>query len=199
MALTTYNELRDAVADYMARGDLSNQIVDCIDLFGREANRRLRVRDMETTDDLTPVDGDAELPEDYLSWRRVTWLGDSQRELEYAHPSYLASLYPSTVEGTPSHFTIQGGLIKIRPASTTDIRLDYFAKITPLSEGTNWLFEAHPDAYLAGALFEAHMLTKDFQTAALWRQRRDEILTDIETLSLKSIGPAAVRVMGSTP
>ena len=199
MALTTYAELKASIADYLARSDLTTQIVDFIDVFERAANRRLRVRQMETSTTLTPSSGSATLPTDYLAWRRVTWTGDVRRELEYVHPSYLQIAYPDTPSGYPNVFTIEGTTLKIRPTSTTGLEFDYFQKIAALSGTVNWLYSAHPDAYLFGSLCEANMMLKDFQTAALWKARRDEVFEDIETLSNKTIGPASVRIMGVTP
>ena len=199
MALTTNTELKAAIADYLARPDLTTQIVDYIDLFERAANRRLRVRQMETSTTLTPSSGSATLPTDYLMWRRVTWTGDIRRELEYVNPSYLQAAYPDTPSGYPSIFTIEGTTLKVRPTSTTGLEFDYFQKISALASGANWLFTAHPDAYLFGSLAEAYMMLKDFQTAALWKSRRDEVFEEIETLSNKTNGPAAVRIMGVTP
>lgn len=199
MALSTYTELKAAIADYLARDDLTTQIVDFITLFEAVANRRLRVRQMELTATLTPSSGSANLPSDYLTWRRVTWTGSPRCELEYVHPSYLQAAYPDSPTDTPRLFTIEGTVLKIRPISATGLEFDYFQKITALSAGANWLFTAHPDAYLFGALAEAYAMLKDFDTAVVWKTRRDGVFEDIEQLSVKSNGPASVRIMGVTP
>lgn len=199
MALTTYVELKASIADYLARSDLTTQIVDYIDLFERAANRRLRVRQMETTTTLTPSSGSATLPTDYLTWRRVTWTGSVRRELEYVHPSYLQAYYPDTPSGDPSLFTIEGTTLKVRPTSATGLEFDYFQKIPALASGANWLFTAHPDVYLFGSLVEAYTMLKDYEAATVWKVRRDEVFEEIEKLSIKTIGPASIRLMSVTP
>lgn len=199
MALTTYAELQAAIADYLARSDLTTQIVDYITLFEAAANRRLRVRQMETTTSLTPSSGSATLPTDYLTWRRATWQGSTHVELEYVNPSYLEALYPDSPTDTPCVFTIEGTTFKIRPLSTTAIQFDYFQKISALSSSVNWLYAAHPDVYLFGSLAEAYAMLKDFDTASVWKGRRDEVFDEIEKLSVKTVGPAAIRIMGITP
>lgn len=196
MALTTYAELRTAMADWLARDDLTSYIPDFITLFEAQANRRLRVRQMELNDDLTPVSGVAALPSDYLQWRRVTWLGSTRRELEYVHPSYLQAAYPDTTVGYPNVFTIEGSNIILRPVDDTDIQLDYFQKIAALSGTVNWLFTAHPDLYLFGSLAEAQGFNVDFDKMLIWKQRRDEGFDEIERLSAKSRGIGAMRIMG---
>jgi hypothetical protein len=197
MALTTYAELRTAIADWLARSDLTSYIPDFITLFEAHANRRLRVRQMETSTTLTPSSGSATLPSDYLAWRRVTWTGDVRNELEYVHPSYLQAAYPDTPSGTPRIFTIEGSTLKVRPVSTTGLEFDYYEKIDALSGTVNWLYTAHPDAYLFGSLAEAQGFNVDFEKLALWKVRRDEVLDEIERLSNKTTGPAAIRIMGT--
>jgi hypothetical protein len=197
MALTTYAELRTAIADWLARSDLTSYIPDFITLAEAHFNRRLRVRQMETSTNLTPSSGSATLPSDYLAWRRVTWTGDVRNELEYVHPSYLQAAYPDTPSGTPRIFTIEGSTLKVRPVSATVLEFDYFEKIDALSGTVNWLYTAHPDAYLFGALAEAQGFNIDFEKLAIWKARRDEVLDEIERLSNKTTGPAAIRIMGT--
>ena len=59
MAITTYAELQTAIANWLARDDLTTYLPDFITLFEAAANRRLRVRQMETTATLTPSSGSA--------------------------------------------------------------------------------------------------------------------------------------------
>jgi hypothetical protein len=197
MAITTYGELKAVVANWLAREDLGTAIPDFVALFEAAANRRLRVRQMEISATLTPADGAAALPADYLMWRRVTWTGGRRRELDYVHPSYLQAAFDAAA-GTPRVFTIEGATLKIRPIDGGALELDYFQKIPALSDAqpANWLLAAHPDLYLFGALVEAEAFNKDADKAALWKLRRDEILAEIETLGGKSRA-GAIRVMGT--
>jgi hypothetical protein len=197
MAITTYGELKTAVASWLARDDLGAAIPDFVALFEAAANRRLRVRQMEISATLAPADGAAALPTDYLMWRRLTWTGARRRELDYVHPSYLQAAFAAAA-GTPRVFTIEGATLKIRPTDASALELDYFQKIPALSDAqpANWLLAAHPDLYLFGALVEAEAFNKDADKAALWKLRRDEILAEIETLGGKSRA-GAIRVMGT--
>jgi hypothetical protein len=197
MALTTYDELQSAIGTWLARDDLTASIPDFITLFEAVANRRLRTRQMETTATLTPASGDATLPTDYLAWRRLTWTGDTRVELEYVHPSWLQAAYPDTPSGTPKHFTIEGSKLKVRPTSTTDLEFDYFEKIDALADGVNWLFSSHPDIYLFGSLCEAQGFVDDPERLVLWKARRDEGFEELERLSRRTSGPAAIRIIGN--
>jgi hypothetical protein len=197
MAITTFSELTAAVTSWLARDDLTAAIPDFVALFEAAANRRLRVRQMETSAALTPAGGAAALPEDYLMWRRLTWTGSRRRELDYVHPSYLQAAFDAAA-GTPRVFTIEGATLKIRPVDGTALELDYFQRLPALSDAqtSNWLLAAHPDLYLFGALVEAEAFNKDADKAALWKLRRDEIFDEIEKLGGKSCA-GAIRVIGT--
>lgn len=200
MAISTYAELKTAIANWLARDDLTAYLDDFVTLFEAAANRRLgkaRIRQMETSTTLTPSAGSATLPTDYLDWRRVTWAGSPKSELDYVHPSYLQAFNPSDESDTPQIFTIEGSTLKIAKLSTTSLTFDYFQKISALSGTVNWLFTAHPDLYLFGSLCEAEAFNKDAEKATLWKLRRDEAFDEIEKLSRQSRGAGAVRVTGT--
>ena len=199
MPITTFSELKSAVASWLARDDLSANIADFIALFEAAANRRLRVRQMETTASLAPSAGAAMLPADYLAWRRLTWTGDRRRELEYVHPSYLQAAFPDASSGVPRLFTIEGSTLKIRPTDGTALEFGYFQKVPALSDAapSNWLLAAHPDLYLFGALTEAQGFNVDPDKMAMWGSRRNDIFEEIDKLDGKTRGAGAVRVMGT--
>jgi hypothetical protein len=201
MAITTYGELQTAIGNWLDHGLFTARIPEFIALFEAAANRRLRVREQETSTNLTPSAGAAALPADYLAWRRVTWTGSSRVELQYVHPSYLQAAWPSSPADIPRIFTIEGGTLKVRPVDDTALELDYFAKVPALSDSvsTNWLLSAHPDLYLFGSLVEAEMFGVNDERAPLWKARRDEIFDEIEKLSNKTRGAGTVRAMGATP
>jgi hypothetical protein len=204
MSITTYAELQTAVLKWIARTTDADMIAiapDLITLFESAANRRLRVRQQETSASLTPSSGVATLPTDYLTWRRVTWTGSTNRELEYVHPSYLHAAYPTNPADSPNVFTIEGSNLTVRPSSDTALTFDYFAKIPALTTlaTTNWLLTAHPDVYLFGSLAEAHGFVKDPENLGGWLGRRDQIFDEIERLDKKTRGQAGIRVVGATP
>ncbi len=199
MALTTYAELQSAIATWLARDDLASHIPDFIALFEACANRRLRARQMETGVTLTLSSGAAPLPSDYLSWRRVTFAGSPRAELDYVAPSYFQAAYSDQAAGTPRVFTIGGAAVSVRPAADGPLEFNYYQTIAPLGAAPNWLFAAHPDAYLFGALAEAQGFNLDTEKLALWKARRDEVFAEIESLARRSLGGGAIRTVGAMP
>ena len=201
MSLSTYSDLSNAISTWTGRGDFTAAYIsNFVALFEAWANRNLRTRQMETSTTLTPSSGSAALPSDYLQWRRVTWAGDPTSELEYAHPSILQGLYPSSSSFIPHLFTIEGSNIETRSTDATNLTLEYWQKISSLeTSSTNWLMSAHPDLYLYGTLLEAYLFNQDQDNAIVWKQRRDDLAAEIRYLDKSTIGPSAVRVFGQTP
>lgn len=197
MALTTYSDLQTAVANWIARTDLTSYIPDFVVLFEAHVNRTLRVRRMETTTTLTPdSSGEATVPSDFLEFIRLTWQGSQTRELEYVTPSYLQYFNATGSQDTPQVFTIEGSTLKVTPLSTTNVELVYYQQVPALASNANWLFSQHPDVYLFGTLVEANVFIKNPEAASLWQQRRDAVLADIISLDMAAKGPSAIRPMG---
>lgn len=199
MAITTYAELKTAIASWLARDDLTANIPDFITLFEASAARKLRIRPMEVTGLLEPDEGEAELPSDFLSYRRLTRLGDTRAELAYVHPTYLNALYPTAPSGLAAHFTIEGSNVIVRPSDDTDLEIVYLAKNAAVSETLGWLFDNHPDLYLFGSLAEAHGFNVDQNNMALWMGRRDQIFEEISLSDFRERSGMAVRLIGATP
>ena len=199
----TYTSLKDSIADWIARDDLTSVIPDFVVQFEAEANLRLRVRDQETVTTLTTTLGVVALPSDYLAWRRVyNTTNGTRRELEYVHPSYLTALYPTSAAGDPKSFTIDAGNLIILPYNDTAsaITFDYYKVVPPLaSNASNWLLTKWPNVYLNGSLAEAYKYIKNYDSALRHTQLRDDLIDKIIQLDAQSRGPAAIRVMGHTP
>lgn len=198
MALTTYDELKAAVASWLARDDLTIYIPDFITLFEAAACRKLKVRPQETTTTLTPSSGVATLPSDYLGHRRVTWTGEPVHDLPYVTPPVYSS-YISAGEGVPTLFTIEGSNLRVAPSNDTALTFTYYQKTAAVSGTLNWLYTNHPDAYLFGSLCEANAFNKDVDPAGLWKARRDEVFNEIAMLDFNERSGMTMRLMGVTP
>ena len=151
--------------------------------------------------------GQVALPSDYLVYRRLTWTGTPQQELEYMQPSMLRIRHPLTNSDNlplagpwPSGFTVEGGNLIVRPIMNTAVEFDYYQKIPALASAatsgssTNWLMTTWPDAYLAGSLAEAYVFQKDYDQAAIWKQRRDDFFERITKLDQKTRGSAGAAI-----
>lgn len=201
MALDTYSALQSSIADWIARPDLTSVIPDFITLFETRVNRVLQVRQSITSTTLTPSSGSVSLPTDYLEWKRVTWTGSGNRNLEFVLPAYFAAQYPDSPSGSPSVFTIEGSTLKVMPSSDTALSFLYAQKVPALSGSntTNWLLTANPDVYLSGSLVEANAYMKKGDDAQAWNSKCENALDEMIRLSALSMGPASQRTTQVTP
>lgn len=202
MAITSRATLETAIDNWLARTDISaSRKEEFITLFEAVVNRRLHVRQMESSDDLTTSAGIIALPTDFGSVRTVTYNGSPAVQLAYLTPSLFRSLHPDASAGTPTTYTIEGSNLKVLPyADDTDaITLRYYAKLDALDadDATNWLLTAYPDCYLAGVMHEAQVYSQNAEGAILWKQKRDELFEEIIRESNRSMGPLAIRPIGT--
>jgi hypothetical protein len=200
MALDTYAALKTSVLSWLARpGDplVEPAVDDMVKLFEAEANRRLRVGAAEKYVTLTTIGGTGgiALPNDFLQARRVSCDGYT---LAYVPPSLLPGL-----GGPPLAYTLWGNTILwIGPLPDTvyDIELIYQSGVPPLAggDGTNWLLDQHPDAYLFGTLAEAELYIGHDERAPMWLQRREAAFASIEMSDRKARwgGPLQIRAHG---
>lgn len=201
MSITTYAELQTAIGNWLDRTDLSSRITEFIALFEAQINRRLRVRKQQTTTTLTVTSGVATLPTDYLEWKRLTWTGSPNRQLEYVSPEFLANINQSSVTGPPSYFTIEGESIKVGPLDNTSLSMMYEQKLPALTDSatTNWMLTAHPDGYLFGSLTMSATFTEDAQAGQAWNALTQNILGEIWGLDFVTRGTMTQRPSGPAP
>lgn len=93
MAITTYAELKTAIATWLARDDLTANIPDFIMLFEATAARRLRVRLQKKTVTIYPDAGEATLPTDFAGSVRMVFTGTPDSVLDYVSAPQLDLQY----------------------------------------------------------------------------------------------------------
>lgn len=164
MAITTYSELQQAIADWMNRGDLSAVIPSFIANAEARLNRRIRCRAMETTENLTlNSDGEASVPSDFLEEKTLMVASTPETWPEYVESDAPEFLYKYRPYSGPQYWTIMGTTIKVKPAFNGAAVLYYFQRIPALSGSntTNWLLTKAPEVYLYATCLEAAMYLKD--------------------------------------
>jgi hypothetical protein len=171
MSITNYSELQSAIADYLARADLTARIPDFITLCESRLNRVLRTRDMESGANITLSGGGGALPVGYLEWITATWNGTRSASLRYVEPDSEEWRFRYRPNGDPTFFTVLSGTLYVRPLATGTVSLYYYFAIPALSgTPTNWLLNRAPDMYVNGALAEAYKFIKDDAKATQFYQ-----------------------------
>jgi hypothetical protein len=188
MAISTYAELKTAVASWLNRTDLTTQIPDFIRLceVSVDKNADARNRRMETSTTLTVTGNTADLPDDYLEARAVIWLSSPRAPLEFRTLAEFEQTYTSdAASGTPSNYTITGSTMKFGPypASPAEgVTLYYYQSLTALSSDgdTNWLLTNYPDIYLYGSLVASAPYLLDDDRIQLWIGLYDRALAELK-------------------
>lgn len=160
MAITTYTELTDAVANWLERSDLTSRIPEFVTIAESRINRDLRIRMMETSTDIT-IDAQTEaLPTGYVQAKRFYIDSSPDQVLSYVTPDKFWSSWGSQTAGKPEIFTIEGNNFVFGPTPDTTYtgKLLYYKTLTAVATTTsgNTLFSVHPEIYLYGALAEAY-------------------------------------------
>ena len=158
MDIDTYEGLKESIADWLMRSDLDTQIPKFITLAEARLNKRVRHRDMESTESLTlDSSGSAPLPSGYLEWRLLTVNTTPRAHPEFVEPDSREFLFRYRPYSVPQYFTILGDQIRVQPATEESATLIYYSKLSPLSDAspTNWLLERSPESYLYASLIEA--------------------------------------------
>ena len=178
MALGTFTELKDAVADWLDRSDLTARIPDFIALAEARINRELRIRPMEVRSTMyATVDQQYfNLPGGYIQMRNIQLNTNPTTPLEYITPEMLDRLYGSTTTGKPRAYTLIGDEIQLAPIpdSSYQIEMAFYEKFTALGDGTsgtvtsNWLTKNAPDVLLYGSLMEAEPFIKNDERIPVW-------------------------------
>lgn len=195
MAITTYTDLKAAVADWLNRSDLTARIPDFISLAETKINRDLRSREQQI---IATANVDTEffaLPADFLEFKsfRITDLLGSSYDLLLATPEQISdALSDSVTPGTPLFVTIIGDQFQLWPAPAQSYvgTLAYVRKVPALSDAapTNWLLSDSPDVYLYASLMSAAPFLRDAEALVTFKTLYDEAVEGIRTADKPVVG-----------
>ena len=186
MAISTYSELKTAIANFLARDDLTSVRPDFIQLAVATRARELETRSQEKRATATLTSGDEyiALPTDLREVREVKLNTPPITVLTYYSPGALDEKFSSGGTGKPLGFSIVGDEMKMRPVPDSGYTAEiiYIGSIVALSDSnaTNNILSRSPDAYLYGSLAEAYAYLLDEQRAAQYMQRFNLALEQIK-------------------
>lgn len=166
MSITSYQDLKDSIANFLARDDLTTQIPNFIQLAEARMSRELETREQEKRVQATLVANDEyiALPTDLREVREVKLNTSPVKVLSYFSPSSLDTSYSSNGTGSPEGYSIVGKEMKLRPIPDSGYTAEiiYIGTLPALSDTvTPTLFLRSPDLYLYGALTEAYAYLLD--------------------------------------
>ena len=186
MALDSYTNLKTAIANFLARDDLTSEIDDFIDLTEADLNRRLRIRAMENVSSFT-IDSETEaLPTGFLQVRSFHLVQNPKIALQYMTPFHQYETKGSSQTGTPKVYSIEGSNFRFSPLPDTSYTasLVFYIALDSLdgSTATNYILTNHPDVYLYGALYFASTFVRgmDQATVAQFKAQYEAALKQVE-------------------
>ncbi|MDP3854388.1 hypothetical protein [Phenylobacterium sp.] len=204
MAISTYSELRGAIADWLERSDLLERTADFIRLAESRLDRVLRLRHMEA-DHALAVPGGARtlaLPEGFRE-PVALWIDrpGGREPMRFVDAAVLAVTHAS---GEPRAWTIDGDHLAFdRPwAQACDLTLRMLGRLA-LSETTptNAVLRDYPDLYLFGSLMEAAPYLRDAELLSLFAARFEAALVEVRakesrhrSLARLSVEPALAAI-----
>lgn len=169
--INDYSTLQAAIADELARADLTAAIPTFIQLAEADFNRQLRQRQMQVMVTGSAAAGVITLPTDVRAIQALHVL-IGQRYLEI-HPLPPEALADQIVTGFPSGYVVVNGEIQLIGGGGSDAyRLLYQQTIPALSASNtqNWLILSEPGLYLYQALAHSAPYLKDDQRLLTWAQ-----------------------------
>jgi len=154
MALTTYNELKTSVGDWLNRSDLTTAIPDFISLAEAQIERNLRTRQMLLRSTATIDTEYAAVPDDFLEVKSFKLNTSPPTPLQFEtidSMDNLSTIYTSSTK--PAYFSVVGGQFRFLPIpdSSYTSELTYYAKV-----------------YLYGALMQAAPYLQDDARITTW-------------------------------
>lgn len=187
MAITTYDELKTAVADWLNRSDLTAVIPSFIALAESHFNQEERLRNQKSIVRATATFNQEyeALPGDYLEMLNLT----NQTTVPFQKMQFISLNQwdnfkrDFTTLQVPKYYTIVGNQLQLLPVPGADITAEmvYYAKIPALSDTNtaNWLLTNHPEVYLYGTLIQAAPYLKDDDRIATWNAMLEKTLDNI--------------------
>lgn len=192
----TFSGLKASIADFLNRADLTATIPDFITIAEAQMARRFvsRIKQGKDVPRRLIIRSDAvfALADEYVAVP-ADFYGPLEMMLSATPPIELAYIEPSNLQrekklarwtGAPKYYTVVGGQFQIYPAADQayTVELTYIARLPALTAGnqaSNWILQAHPDAYLYGALMQSAPYMHEDARVNVWGQMFTSAVDDI--------------------
>ena len=202
MAITTYSELKAAIADWSHRDDLNALLDTFIDLVEAEFWNKLRIRDMEGRSTATTSGRYLALPTDFIELRRLRLISGANNYDLQARTPFALDIDESS--GIPGSFAITSQIeFDKTPSSTFTVEMQYWKKLNALSSDntSNSILTKYPQLYLYGSLYHMYTYTEQLEQAAIHKGLFETMMQEINSQYKKaSMGAApSARVRRYTP
>lgn len=200
--ITDYATLKTAVADYIARSDLSGFVPNFIQNAESTIYKTLRIRAMENALSVTIANGVAAVPTSpvFVALKYAYVATTPVQPLDRVPPDMIYARWPvrSGAE-IPRDIAVAGSNFIFGPyPGNYTVEGIYYGRLAALSDSntTNWFITYAPDLLLYGALMDAAPFLKDDARIPVWQafyQRAYNAVKDEEVRQRSSGGSIATR------
>ena len=187
MAITNYGELKVAVANWLARSDLTARVPELVTLGESRLYAELRVRFMEATTSVvvTANTRNTALPTNWVQGRAVYIEGPPAKRLEYRTPVEYWAIHANRPVGQPDVFTIVGDEFLWGPSpggTGYTAKAVYYKRPDPLTvdSATNGVFTLAPNLLLYASLIEASPFLGNDARVAVWTTLYEDLLAKVQ-------------------
>jgi hypothetical protein len=181
--ISSYATLQTAVADYLARSDLTSFIPNFVQAFEEDFYREPQnwASWLETALSETIASGVAPVPADYLGLKIAYISGQTSAPLKRISLDQLYQRYPRSLGNGQAKFISRNGAnFEFGPeASDGTLAGTYYAKPALLrddSDGANFLTSNCPDLCLYGSLLAAQPFLQNDKRIGVWQGMYDRAL-----------------------
>ncbi|GAG47612.1 unnamed protein product, partial [marine sediment metagenome] len=188
-------QLKTEIQSFSHRTDIAGQLDSFIEFAYGRLNAKLRIAGQETILAVTPVNGQIDLPADFLQSRSLTraWAGGQGfYELTSIGKSEAGLYGPGS--GLSAVYVEESGIITVYPASDAEHTLTYYARI-PIPTTTDVFLTEYPDMVLDACLEQVCKWEADKQgrldNRASWMGQADDANAEHKRRRLGSRARAA--------
>lgn len=199
--ITDYSSLKTAVADYLARSDLSSYVPNFIQNCESTIYKNLRIRAMETALNVTIASGVATVPTDFVALKYAYVNMVPVQTLDWQPPEMIYAHYPvRSGADIPLEISIEATNFIFGPfPGNYTVKGIYYARLAALSDSntTNWFTSYAPDLLLYGALLDASPFLKDDKRIPVWQmfyQRAFDAVSNESQRQRSALGSIATRL-----
>lgn len=192
MPITTYDELKTAIADFLNRDDLASAVPNFIALAEANMQRKIRHWRQEKRSTAQLDTQYSAIPADFLEAIRFYITSGDTKPLELISQAEMLDRKRKNLNtsGSPSYYAITAGEIEVYPVpdGTYDVELYYYSRVPALSDAapTNWLLTYFPDVLLYGALVHSAPYLKEDGRIQVWSALYQEAIDAINASSEKA-------------
>tara|TARA_R110001632_G_C11152597_1_gene397546 strand:+ start:30 stop:635 length:606 start_codon:yes stop_codon:yes gene_type:complete len=171
MAIATYDDLKNSIASWLNRDDLTPVIPDFISLAEAQIARDIRHWRQEKRVTTSVNEQYENLPIDWLEMTQIQLTsGGRLQSISAAEMQDRKEL--SQTSGKPKYYRLTSDQIELYPVPDApyEAAMQYYARIPALTDADspNWILTNYPDVYLYGSLIHAAPYLLDDNRVSVW-------------------------------